>query len=694
MMETGETRVPDAEDIRILDTGEIPLLEAVKADGRARVVIEGVKPEVDAGRFPAKRSVGEQVQVEADIFCDGHDVIRCLLCHRRAGEADWHETPMQPLGNDRWRAAFVVDTVGTCEYTLVAWIDRFLTWRHDLVRRQDEKDIAVAMLVGAELVEAAATRAGPAAAGLLLDHTARLRSATTAAASRDAGMDEELAGLMAKYGERHHGSRYDKVLAVTVDPGRARFSTWYELFPRSCLAEGADHGSFAECEHRLPYIAEMGFDVLYLPPIHPIGESFRKGPNNALTVAAGDPGSPWAIGSAKGGHKAVHAELGTLDDFRRLVLRAREYGIEVAMDIAFQCAPDHPYVAEHPSWFRWRPDGTVQYAENPPKKYQDIYPFDFESEDWYELWLELKSIFDFWLDQGVRIFRVDNPHTKPFPMWEWLIGEVKQAHPDAIFLAEAFTRPRIMHRLAKLGFTQSYTYFAWRNTKQELVDYFTELSTHDSREFFRPNLWPNTPDILTEFLQYGGRPAFMLRVALAATLGANYGLYGPAYELMEHEARDPGGEEYLDSEKYQVRRWDLERADSLKDYIARLNRIRKENPALQTDWNLRFHPVDNDMLLCYSKSCMEEAEEGSASTIVVVANLDPHNAQSGWIELPLDALGVDAKRPYQAHDLLSGARFLWQGPRNFVRLDPHSSPVHILRLRRRLRSERDFDYFL
>ena len=692
MMETGETRIPDTADIRILDTDRIPLLEVAKADGRARVVIEGVKPEVDAGRFPAKRSVGEEVQVEANIFCDGHDVIRCVLCHRPAGEAAWRETSMQPLGNDRWRASFEVDTIGAYEYTLVAWIDRFLTWRHDLTRREDAQDIAVAMLVGAELVEAAAARAIGTAGSRLLDHAARLRSATTPAASRKAGQDEELALLMAAYGERHHASWYDKVLAVTVDPKWARFSAWYEMFPRSCLAEDADHGNFVECEQRLAYIAEMGFDVLYLPPIHPIGDAFRKGPNNALTITAGDPGSPWAIGAADGGHKAVHAELGTLDDFRRLVLRARDYGIEVAMDIAFQCAPDHPYVREHPSWFRWRPDGTVQYAENPPKKYQDIYPFDFENEEWLELWLELKSIFDFWLEQGVRIFRVDNPHTKPFPMWQWLIGEVKRTHPETIFLAEAFTRPRIMHRLAKLGFTQSYTYFAWRNTKQELVDYFTELTRDDSREYFRPNLWPNTPDILTEFLQYGGRPAFMLRVALAATLGANYGIYGPAYELMEHEARDPGGEEYLDSEKYQVRRWDLDRPGSLKDYIARLNRIRKENLALQSDWNLRFHAVDNDMLLCYSKSGAADAE--GISTIVVVANLDPHNAQSGWIELPLDELGVDAVRPYQAHDLLSGARFLWQGPRNFVRLDPHSSPVHILRLRRRLRSERDFDYFL
>jgi starch synthase (maltosyl-transferring) len=385
----------------------------------------------------------------------------------------------------------------------------------------------------------------------------------------------------------------------------------------------------------------------------------------------------------------VHTELGTLEDFRRLLKRAKEHGIDVALDIAFQCAPDHPYVEEHPKWFRWRPDGTVQYAENPPKKYQDIYPFDFETDEWQPLWEELKSIFTFWIGQGVTIFRVDNPHTKPFPMWEWLIGEVKRDHPEVIFLAEAFTRPKIMHRLAKLGYTQSYTYFAWRNTKHELTEYFTELALAESREYFRPNVWPNTPDILTEFLQYGGRPAFMLRAALAATLGASYGIYGPAFELLEHVAREPGSEEYLNSEKYEIRTWDLDRPDSLRHFIGRLNRIRRENLALQSDWSLQFHRVDNESMICYSKST-----EDRSNTLVVVANLDPHYTQSGWVELSLPGRDFETDRPYQVHDLLSDARYLWHGARNFVQLDPTTSPVHIFRVRRKVRTEHDFDYFL
>jgi len=664
-------------------------------EGRRRTVIENLRPQVDGGRFPIKRVVGERVTVLADIFCDGHDALRGLLRHRQAGESTWHETPMRALGNDRWQAEFAVDELGRYEYSVIAWVDRFLTWRHDLARRQNEADIAVALLVGAELVERTAQRCKAAgqdeAAAHLAKWVARLRAPLSPASAHAAGLDSELAHLMAVHGERNFVAECERNLELVVEPLRARFSAWYELFPRSC-AETGEHGTFADCEKRLPAIAGMGFDVLYLPPIHPIGAGYRKGPNNALQAAAIDPGSPWAIGAADGGHKAVHAQLGTLADFRKLVTAAREQGLELAMDIAFQCSPDHPYVKAHPSWFRWRPDGRVQYAENPPKKYQDIYPFDFETDDWQPLWEELKSVFDFWIAQGVSIFRVDNPHTKPFAMWEWLIGEIKREHPETIFLAEAFTRPRVMHRLAKLGFTQSYTYFTWRNTKRELIEYFTELTLNESREYFRPNLWPNTPDILTEFLQYGGRPAFMLRAALAATLGANYGIYGPAYELMEHQARDAGGEEYLNSEKYQLRRWDLQRADSLSDYITRLNRIRRDNPALQSDWTLRFHDVDNDMLLCYSKSDATQTDGGDS--IVVVANLDPHHAQSGWIELPLEALGMEADRPYQAHDLLSGARFLWQGPRNFIRLDPQASPVHILSLRRRLRTERDFDYFL
>jgi len=433
----------------------------------------------------------------------------------------------------------------------------------------------------------------------------------------------------------------------------------------------------------------MGFDTLYLPPIHPIGRTHRKGKNNQVETEANDPGSPWAIGAKEGGHTSVHLQLGTLEDFKSLVRKAAALDIEVALDLAYQCSPDHPYVKEHPQWFRWRPDNTVQYAENPPKKYQDIYPLDFTSGQWFELWQELKSVVQFWLEQDVHIFRVDNPHTKPLPFWQWLISEIKKEHPEVIFLAEAFTRPKVMYRLAKLGFSQSYSYFTWRNSKPEITEYFKELTQTEVREYFRPNLWPNTPDILTEYLQFGGRPAFMIRLALAATLGANYGIYGPAFELLEARPREPGSEEYLDSEKYEIKQWDLERADSLKEFIARINRIRQENPALQSDWSLRFHEVDNEQLICYTKRT-----EDLSNVIAVVVNLDPHHVQSGWVKIPVEALRLDPLESYQAHDLLTGARFLWHGERNYVELDPQAVPAHILRLRRRMRREQDFDYFM
>jgi starch synthase (maltosyl-transferring) len=434
----------------------------------------------------------------------------------------------------------------------------------------------------------------------------------------------------------------------------------------------------------------MGFDILYLPPVHPVGRRHRKGKNNVVAALPDDVGSPWAIGAEEGGHTAVHPDLGTPADFRRLVRRAREeHGIEIALDIAFQVAPDHPWAREHEEWFKKRPDGTIQYAENPPKKYQDIYPFDFESESWRELWEALKGIFDHWIGEGVTVFRVDNPHTKPFAFWEWAIGEIQREHPEVVFLSEAFTRPKVMHRLAKVGFTQSYTYFAWRTGKHDLTEYFTELTGTRVAEFFRPNLWPNTPDILTEQLQFGGRPAFFQRLVLAATLGASYGIYGPAFELAVGQAREPGSEEYLDSEKYQVRHWDLESPGSLAEVIARVNRIRRENPALQSDRGLDFHPIDNDQMLAYTK----RTEDG-ANLLLMVVNLDPHHVQAGWLDLPLPALGIEADGPFQVHDLLTDARYLWNGPRNFVRLDPASSPAHILRLRRKVRSEEDFDYFV
>ncbi|MBM3792154.1 MAG: alpha-1,4-glucan--maltose-1-phosphate maltosyltransferase, partial [Acidobacteria bacterium] len=462
-----------------------------------------------------------------------------------------------------------------------------------------------------------------------------------------------------------------------------------EMFPRSCSPIPGRHGTFKDCEARLPYVAEMGFDILYLPPIHPIGRAFRKGKNNVLAAGPDDVGSPWAIGAGEGGHKAIHPRLGTLEEFRELVAAAKKFGIDVALDIAFQCSADHPYVKEHPEWFRQRPDGTVQYAENPPKKYQDIYPFDFETENWRELWTELKSIFDFWIEQGVTVFRVDNPHTKPFAFWEWLIREVKQRHSEVIFLSEAFTRPKVLYKLAKVGFTQSYNYFPWRNTKWELTQYLTELTQSDVREFCRPSLWTNTPDILTEYLQFGGRPAFIVRFVLAATLGASYGIYGPAFELCERTPREPRSEEYLNSEKYELKHWELSRPDSLMPLIARVNQIRRQTRALQFDHDLRFHRVDNEELICYSKQTKDHSE-----IVLVVVNLDPHHKQSGWVDLPIHDLSIDPHKPYQVHDLLNDARYLWHGHRNYVELDPHGVPAHIFRIRRLVRSEKDFDYYM
>jgi starch synthase (maltosyl-transferring) len=662
----------------------------MRDDGRCRVIIEGVEPEIDCGRFPVKRTIGEKVVVEADVFTDGHDAITAVLLFRRDGELVWTETPMEPLVNDRWRGEFTVRQLGHYRYTLKAWIDRFGSWRRDLGKRVGAgQDVSVELQVGAQLVEDASKRASGHDTERLQEYARTLRKRSSKQESIDLALGESLAGTMHRYPDAPHATTYGRELEVVVDRERARFSTWYEMFPRSTSPEPGRHGTFNDVEGLLPYVAEMGFDVLYLPPIHPIGQTHRKGKNNARIASPGDPGSPWGIGSREGGHKAIHPELGSEEDFRRLVARAREFGIEVALDIAFQASPDHPYVQEHPEWFYWRPDGTVQYAENPPKKYEDIYPINFTSDRGRELWEELKSVFLHWIEQGVHIFRVDNPHTKPFPFWEWLIAEIKKDYPEVIFLSEAFTRPKVMYRLAKLGFTQSYTYFAWRNTRWELTQYFTELTQTRAREFFRPNLWPNTPDILTEYLQHGGRPAFAVRLVLAATLGASYGIYGPAFELRENQPREPGSEEYLHSEKYEIRHWDLAAPDSLKDFIARVNRIRRENMALQSDRSLRFHSVDNEQLICYSK-----ASEDGANVVLVVANLDPYHIQSGWVDLDLSALGLESARPYQVHDLISDARYLWHGSRNFVELNPYIVPAHIFRIRLRVRSEREFEYYM
>lgn len=656
--------------------------------GRARAVIENVKPEIDCGRFPAKRTVGETMTVEADIFADGHDAVLAVLLYRKEGASTWMETPMQPLVNDRWRGTFEVNEVGNFYYTLRAWVDRFESWRRGFAKKVEAgQETALDLLAGAELVEQAAKNAAGEDSKSLIRFAAMLRGDKPAAIQ--SGLDDALAGLMGKYSDRRWAVTYEKELRVNVERAKARFSAWYELFPRSFASTLGAHGTLRDCIDRLPYVAGMGFDVLYLPPIHPVGNSFRKGKNNTLAAGANDVGSPWAIGAKEGGHKAIHPQLGTLVDFKNLVAEAKKFDIEIALDIAFQCTPDHPYVTEHPEWFRKRPDGSIQYAENPPKKYQDIYPLDFECENWQELWHELKSVILFWCEQGVRIFRADNPHTKAFPFWEWVIGEVKNDYPDAIFLAEAFTRPKVMYRLAKLGFSQSYTYFTWRNTKSELTQYFTELAQTEVSDFFRANLWPNTPDILTEYLQFGGRPAFMTRLVLAAMLGASYGIYGPAFELCENVPREPGSEEYLNSEKYEIKHWDLEKPDSLRELIARVNRIRRENPALHSDRSLRFYPIDNPELLCFGKRT-----EDLSNIIVVAVNLDPHHTQSGWVELPSEELGLDPQQTFQMHELLTDARYLWQGKRNYIQLDPNSVPAQIFHVRPRIRREQDFDYFM
>jgi len=634
--------------------------------------------------------MGDPVAVEADVFADAHDEISARILYRHDNEPTWRESPMARREGDRWRGEFAVAKLGRYRYTVEGWVSHFDTWRRDLFKRiAAGQELGVEFQIGAGLVEEAAAEASGDDGETLRRWAAHLRHESDGRSLEEIATSDALAVLVRRYEPRRFAGRYEKELSVVVDREKARFSTWYEVFPRSCSAEPGRHGTLRDCEAWLPYIASMGFDVLYLPPIHPIGRSFRKGKNNATQAGPDDVGSPWAIGSQEGGHTSIHPDLGTLDDFDDLLAASQAKGIEIALDIAFQCSPDHPYVREHPEWFRKRPDGTVQYAENPPKKYQDIYPLDFETTEWRGLWGELRRVIFFWIERGVRIFRVDNPHTKAFGFWEWVIAEVKDRHPDVLFLAEAFTRPRVMYRLAKLGFSQSYTYFTWRNIREEITQYFQELSATEVREYFRPNLWPNTPDILPEFLQSGGRAAFMIRLVLAATLSGNYGIYGPAFEFIENTPREPGSEEYLNSEKYEVKHRDRTADGSLKEFIARMNQIRRENPALQCDGNLRFHETDNPLVICYSRTNADRS-----NIVIVIVNLDAFHTQSGWARLDTAALGLDERRTVQAHDLLSAGRYLWQGTQVYFELSPESLPAHVIRVRRWVRTEKEFDYYL
>ena len=660
-------------------------------DGRTRVVIENLKPEINGGRFPIKRVVGEKVVVTADVFADGHDSVWANVLFKWQNDNKWREVPMWFLENDRWRGEFIVEDVGIYSYKVEGGIERFKTWQNDLKKKYDANqdiNIMIEILIGIQYIQDTLQRASEDDKNNLLQYIDFLKNEENRQKAVSIALSEELSKLMNKYPDMRFATNCGRDLTVVVDRKKALFSTWYERFPRSCSPETSRHGTFKDCEAILPEIARMGFDVYYLPPIHPIGKTNRKGKNNSSMVNPDDAGSPWAIGSDEGGHKAVHPQLGTLEDFERLIHRAKDYGIEIAIDIAFQCSPDHPYVKEHSQWFRWRPDGSVQYAENPPKKYEDVLPLNFETEQWRQLWEELKSILVFWIEKGVLIFRVDNPHTKPFPFWEWLIKEIKNKYPEVIFLSEAFTRPKVMYYLAKLGFTQSYTYFTWRNTKKEFIEYITELVQTEIREYFRPNFWPNTPDILPEHLQYGGRAAFMIRLVLAATLSSNYGIFGPAFELCINEPIS-GKEEYHNSEKYEIQHWNWDSPGNLKDFIARVNRIRKENPALQTAWNLHFYDVDNEYLLAYGKTT-----EDLSNIILIVVNLDPYHTQSGWVEVPVNTFGIGTDQPYMVHDLLTNDKYIWHGEKNYVELRLNPIPAHILKIRKRLKRESDFDYFM
>jgi len=641
----------------------------MNAKGQSRVMIENVQPQVDGGLYPAKRTVGETVEVRADIFGDGHDHVRAHLFFKKDRDKSWQVRELHHVGNDVWIASFSVAEKGVYKFTIEAWIDHLDTWYDGFKKKADARlDVHVELMEGAKWL-----RKLPNKSGEIERIAAQLEDKSNYAGAVSLVLSREFASIVQANPLKSFETALDRELKVVVEHQKANFSTWYELFPRSASLEGK-HGTFRDVIRLLPRIQAMGFDVLYLPPIHPIGKVNRKGKNNNVRSTAGEPGSPWAIGSDEGGHKSIHAELGTLEDFKLLIAEGKRHGLDIAVDIAFQCAPDHPYVKEHPDWFRQRPDGSIQYAENPPKKYQDIYPFNFESTDWRALWEELKSVIVYWIEQGVRIFRVDNPHTKPFIFWEWAIAEVNRQFEDVIFLSEAFTRPKVMASLAKIGFTQSYTYFTWRVSKQELTDYMNDLVFTGSRNYFRPNFWPNTPDILPYHLQHQGENIFIIRLALAATLSSNYGMYGPVYEFCEN-VPVPGKEEYMDSEKYEIRQYDWKKTNRMTDIITLLNKARNENRALQSTWNLQFCSIDNPHLIAYLK-----ATEDLSNILLIVVNLEAHSRQMGFLQLPLDKLKVAGAVNIKLHDLITDERYTWTQEWNYVELDPYKMPFHLFRL--------------
>ncbi|MDQ6886120.1 MAG: alpha-1,4-glucan--maltose-1-phosphate maltosyltransferase [Gemmatimonadota bacterium] len=648
------------------------------AQGGAALAIECVTPSLDDGRHPVKRIIGDSFHLSADIFREGHDLVAARIRYRSPADREWRYVPLvYEYNNDRWGGGFPLDEIGRWVYTVEAWTDVFATWRSGLQKKIDAgQDVSLELLEGAEIVDAAANRARFGDIRNALKHAAATLR-TTELDQRErmtVALAPQLIALVESYHLPADLTTYDRELEIVVDRERARFAAWYEMFPRSQGEGPGRHGTFATAESELERIAELGFDVVYLPPIHPIGATNRKGRNNSLEASASDPGSPWAIGGEAGGHTAVDPRLGTLADFDRFVTRAHKLGMEVALDYALQCSPDHPWLRDHPDWFFIRADGSIRYAENPPKKYQDIYPLNLWCADRAGLWNACRDIFLFWISYGVHTFRVDNPHTKPFAFWRWVIAEVKQRHPEVIFLSEAFTRPKRMKHLAKIGFTQSYTYFTWRTGASELAEYLTELTQSPMREYMKGNLFANTPDILHEFLQHGGRAGFRIRALLAATLSPLYGIYS-GFELLESVPLRAGSEEYIDSEKYALKYRDWSQPDSIADDLGLLNRIRRENRALQLYDNLTFHPSDNDRILFYRKS----APNGQNDLLIAV-NVDPHSVQESTVHVPIADLGIDPEDSYAVEDQLTGARYLWRGSRNYVRLDPREQVGHILRV--------------
>lgn len=646
----------------------------MKPKNQCRAIIENIEPTIQNGKFPINRVVGEIVQVAADVFADGHDIVKADLLFKHKADKQWERLRMEELGNDSMSTFFTVEKQGYFSFKIQAWVDHASNWQHGLRRKvEDGQNVTSELQDGIQYLDFLKTQTQNKSDLKFIERAEKVFvSKSDYDEAITIGQSKELETLFTDYSQQINGEETKEYL-VYVDREKARFSTWYEFFPRSASKIKGEHGSFKDCERLLPRVAKMGFDTLYFPPIHPIGEINRKGKNNATTAEEGDVGSPWGIGSKEGGHKFIHPALGNEKSFQSLIKKAKELGIEIAMDFALQAAPDHPYVKSNPEWFKWRPDGTVQYAENPPKKYQDILPIHFESADWKSLWDELLSIAMYWVDMGIRVFRVDNPHTKPFHFWGWIIAKIKEKYPDVIFLSEAFTKPKVMQQLAKQGFTQSYTYFTWRNTKEEIQQYLHELTQTKMKEYFRPNFWPNTPDINPWELQTKNEAIYLYRHFLAATLCSNYGIYGPVFEFMQNDAV-PGKEEYLNSEKYQLRHWDWTMENKLTHLIAKINQIRKEQPALQQTNNIQFCETQNDKLISYYKW-----NDQKTNHILCVVNLDPYYTQKGVVTVPRHLLGIDDHATLQVHDLITNNGYHWHEQSNYIELAPHL-PYHLFRI--------------